>query len=321
MDHEAVQTINDPVAADFAGSDLRTVVRRYLHATRPKFFPASVLPVIVGTSCGASLAHQLDGLCAFLALLATVFVHAASNVINDVGDDLNGSDASNVSRIYPYTGGSRFIQNGILSRQTMRGLAYALLAAATAIGVILVGLKGPAIVAFGLIGISLGWLYSLPKIQLSGRGLGEIAVALAFGVLPVTGASWLQTGYINLITLLVSIPVSLWVAAILLINEVPDIDADRAAGKLTMPVRIGPAGTRVLYCLLQVGAALMVLLLIAMRPLWWPAALLPTGLALFACFLGGDISAERRAQTRVIEFTLAVHALGCLWLTAWLAFC
>ena len=241
MSQESVPPIN-PAPGEFVGDSSARSAKRLFHATRPKFFPASVLPVVVGTAWGAYVAGAFDAYVFMLALVATVCVHAASNVLNDVGDEMIGTDRINEQRIYPYTGGSRFIQMGILSQSIMARLGAGLLVFAAILGVLLFLEKGPAILLFGLAGIALGVLYSLGPVKLSSLGIGEIAVAVAFGVLPVTGAAWLQGASIDTALVLYSLPVSAWVFAILFINEVPDIKADGATGKNTLPVRLGLQG-------------------------------------------------------------------------------
>ncbi|HEY5808270.1 MAG TPA: 1,4-dihydroxy-2-naphthoate octaprenyltransferase, partial [Povalibacter sp.] len=241
----------EPSAALLRGDSPATHARRLWLATRPAFLTASVLPVLVGTAWGYRISGKFAAVSFVLALLATVFVHAASNVLNDVGDDIGGTDNANDERIFPYTGGSRFIQNGVMSAGEMKSWGVTLLLLALAPGAGLLWLHGPQVLIFGAVGIALGVLYSVPKVQLSAHGLGETAVALAFGVLPVVGAAWLQSGVISTGSLAISIPVALWVAAILLINEVTDIRADAAAGKRTLVVRLGVAVTRRVYAGLQ----------------------------------------------------------------------
>ena len=94
-----------PAPENFAGGSAAQTCKRLFHATRPKFFPASVLPVLAGSAWGFQVAGEFDVLVFALALFATVCVHAGSNVINDVGDDAGGTDRQNEDRIYPYTGG------------------------------------------------------------------------------------------------------------------------------------------------------------------------------------------------------------------------
>lgn len=304
----------EPSAQRFEGGLLRRVVLRWTLATRPKFLTASVLPVLVGTAWGARDGAGLDGLAFALALLATVCVHAAANVFNDVGDELGGSDRANAERIHPYTGGSRFIQNGVMSLRAMLGLSAALLAAALVLGALLAALKGPVVVWLGLAGIGLGICYSLPAVQLSGRGIGEATVAVAFGLLPVVGAAWLQSGSFGGAAAWVAVPVSLWVAAILLINEVPDRIADGEFGKRTLAVRLGERGSRRLYAALHViAAAASVAAALAGR---LPAfvALGPVLLLGIALPAARRIGGDRASMQRAIEMTLLTHALGCVWL-------
>ncbi|MEP6548933.1 MAG: prenyltransferase [Gammaproteobacteria bacterium] len=311
---DAHPPIDEPSPA-LAGPGLAAAARRAFLATRPPFMVAAVSPVLVGTAWAGAAFGRFDGRMFALALGAMVLAHAAANVYNDVGDDVIGADAGNTDRIYPYTGGSRFIQAGLLSRSQMTRLALGLAGAALLLGLVLAVLRGPAVIGLGIAGLALGLLYSLPGVQLSARGLGEATVAIGFGVLPVLGSVWLQTGIIDADALLLSLPVSAWAAAILIINEVPDIEADRRAGKRTLVVRWGAGGARRLYggltliALAASGAAIAR----HMLPLWFGLpALIFAGLGLRAV---RGISSERAARPRLrksIELTLAVHALGCV---------
>jgi 1,4-dihydroxy-2-naphthoate octaprenyltransferase len=310
--------VADPTPADFQG-DGPQALRRLFHATRPKFYPASVLPVLAGSAWGYQVAGAFDALPFVLALLATVCVHASANVLNDVGDEQGGTDRRNTGRIYPYTGGSRFIQAGIMDISAMTRLGVGLLVVAMLAGVALIWLKGLMVLYFGLAGIALTVLYSLGPVRLASIGLGELAVAIGLGVIPVVGAAWLQSGIINTQAVLFSVPVSAWVAAILLINEVPDIEADGATGKRTLPVRLGLGGTSALYVTIHLLAVAAVVQLTATNalPIWSP--LVPAAL-LFLVFRAASAirvgPVERDAMTGGIEATLAVHTVGSLWLTA-----
>ena len=318
MSEQSARPLN-PVPDEFAGGSPVRGLKRAFHATRPKFFPASVLPVIVGTAWGAWVTNQFDLYVFVLALVATVCVHAASNVLNDVGDETIGTDRRNEQRIYPYTGGSRFIQTGILTQSKMARLGISLLLIAALAGMALLIEKGPIVIVFGLIGIALGVLYSLGPIKLSTIGLGESAVAVAFGVLPVTGAAWLQGAAIETSLILYSLPVSAWVAAILLINEVPDIEADGACGKDTLPVKLGLGATSQLYFAVQLAAAVFIVVLTLQDRLPPIAPLLPFALLFLAwrASMAIKIGIENReSMTQAIESTLAIHTIGCLWLSA-----
>ena len=316
MSQDNIRPLN-PVPEEFAGDSLGQNLKRALHATRPKFFPASALPVVVGSAWGAYATGQFNTYVFILALVATVCVHAASNVLNDVGDEEIGTDPQNELRIYPYTGGSRFIQTGILSKTRMARLGITLIVIATLAGLTLYVERGPTVITFGLVGIALGVLYSLGPVKLSSLGIGETAVAIAFGVLPVTGAAWLQGATIDTTLILFSIPVSAWVAAILLINEVPDIKADGACGKNTLPVRLGLNATANLYIIIHVVAAAIVVLLTVQGQLPLLAPLVPLGLLALgwkaATGIRGGVE-QREAMAKSIEATLGVHTIGCIWL-------
>jgi 1,4-dihydroxy-2-naphthoate octaprenyltransferase len=282
------------------------------------FLTASILPVLVGTSWGYRAAGELDLSALLWAIAAIACVHAAVNVLNDVFDELGGSDRVNVGRIFPYTGGSRFIQNGVLSIRAMAVWGVLLLLLGGLFGAVLLLEKGAPVLWFGLAGVALGVLYSAPPVQLSARGLGEAAVGMGFGFLPVVGAAWLQSPDAALSALLPSVPVACWAMAILLINEVPDQEADAAAGKRTLVVRLDPARTAVLYVLLQLLALIAIAAAVGLN--WLPLAALvalPVLLAA-AVYAGLGLGAGQRRLKRSIELTLMVHAFGCVWLTGWL---
>jgi len=312
-----VAPITGPSPEQFAGDMPAQVSRRLFNAMRPKFFPASVLPVLAGSAWGYMVAGHFDLPVFLLAMLATVCMHAGANVLNDVGDDSGGTDRQNEDRIYPYTGGSRFIQTGIMSASGMARLGMSLLAVAAIAGMLLLYSKGPIILWFGLAGVLLTVLYSLGPVRLASIGLGEISVGVGLGVLPVVGAAWLQSGILNLDAVLFSLPVSAWVAAILLINEVPDISADGATGKRTLPVRLGLAGTSALYLVLHLAAVGAVVWLTLRGGLPLLAPLAPVALLALAWQATRSIRqgiADRPGMTKAIEMTLGIHTIGSIWL-------
>ncbi len=309
------RTHTDRPSVELAGPGLLNAARRGFLATRPAFLVASVLPVLVGTAWADVAFHRFDGLWFALALAATLLAHAATNVYNDVSDDQIGADLGNEGRIYPYTGGSRFIQTGLLSRREMTLLAIGLLVAALAVGSALAAVRGAGVVLLGVAGLGLGLLYSLPGAQLSARGVGEAAVALGLGVLPVLGSVWLQTGVIDSGAVVLCIPVSCWVAAILIINEVPDVEADRRARKRTLVVRWGASGARTIYRMLTLVAFAASIWGITRGglPAWY--ALPAIVFAALGFVAAHRISMERAFRQRLkqgIELTLAIQAAGCI---------
>jgi len=188
---------------------------------------------------------------------------------------------------------------------------------------VLIYLKGAMVLYLGLAGVALGVLYSLGPVRLASLGIGETAVAIGFGVVPVAGAAWLQGAAIDATLILFSLPVSVWVAAILLINEVPDIAADGATGKRTLPVRLGLGGTSVVYLALHVAAAAVTGWLTYSGALPSLAPVVPIALLAIAVKSSQAIRRgidDRAGMTKAIEGTLAIHTIGSLWLAACILF-
>jgi len=311
--------MTEPTVAALGGTTFRKTALRFFLATRPKFLTASVLPVLIGTAWGWQESGAFNGMVFGLALLTTVFVHATANVLNDVFDDLNGNDRVNEARISPYTGGSRFIQNGLIAVPQMFWFGVTLMVLGAAFGTALLMLTGPGVIVFGAVGVGLGILYSAPPFSLSARGLGEVTVGIAFGVLPVVGSAWLQSGQMSVDAVLLSIPISMWVAAILLINEVPDAVADASVNRKTFVVRFGLKATQVLYLVLHGVAfgAVAVAAVNGLLPLW--AIALPVLMLIGAFKAAQGITAFEHDDAALrpgIETTLGLHMVGSLWMTA-----
>ena len=201
----------------------------------------------------------------------------------------------------------------------MARLGISLLTVAAIAGLLLILLKGPMILAFGLAGVALAVFYSLGPVRLASIGMGELAVAVGLGAIPVVGSAWLQSGAIDNAAIIFSVPVSAWVAAILLINEVPDIKADGATGKRTLPVRLGHSGTAVLYVVIHLVAAAAFVQMAVSGALPLLAPVVPIGLLILAIKSAGAIKkgvADRAGLTAAIEGTLAIHTIGSIWLVA-----
>ncbi|MBB4286815.1 prenyltransferase [Roseospira goensis] len=293
----------------------------YVQALRPGFLLASIAPVVVGTAWGAAQTGAFDPLSALLFLVGMVLGHSAGNVLNDVCDDASGNDPVNDGRITPFTGGSRVIQDALLTRRQMTWFVVALLAGCALTGVGLVALHGGPILAFGLAMGTLVLLYHMPPLRLNHRGLGEALVGLMFGVAPVTAAAWLQGGPVDGPTLLVSVPVTAWVVNILIVNEIPDRVADRAVGKLTLIGVLGVRGALVLQVGLDILALVALAVLVAMGALAAWAMVVPVLLTAGMTPLRLRTDPDSRAaMLRTIHGTLALHGVGALSMTAGLLF-
>ncbi|MGI9142587.1 MAG: prenyltransferase [Fluviibacter sp.] len=219
-------------------------------ATRPAFLSVTLVGVILGL-CSASAEGSLHSpLLAIITLIFALVSHAGANVINDYYDSISGCDEANVDRIFPFTGGSRFIQNGLLSTTQTAIFGYTLLAIVIPAGIYLMNKSGPALIAIGLAGLFLGLAYSAKPLALQSRGIGEIVITLAW-TLVVVGTDYVQRGQFSQTALLAGFAYALLVANVLFVNQIPDRIADATTGKRTLIVRFGagisPWGSSILY--------------------------------------------------------------------------
>ena len=225
---------------------LPTSYSRYFAATRPGFLSATLASVLLGLAAASGVTY-MDYAAAGLTLLGALAAHASFNVLNDVFDHQSGSDTINIDRVYPFTGGSRIIQNLVLSPQQMLYFGIALLLFAALAGLILLVRGGLALIAIGVVGLFLGWAYSVPPLRLCGRGLGELCVGIGFGVLIPVGTALVQTGHLHVTAILAGLPYGALIAAVLIINQVPDFRADAATDKYNLVVRMSREKAWMIY--------------------------------------------------------------------------
>lgn len=222
---------------------------RYFAATRPAFLSVTIVGCLLGFASAAGSGRHLDPVPATLTLFFALVAHAGANVLNDYYDALSGCDAGNTRRVFPFTGGSRFIQNGVLSLRATRLYGYALLATVIPAGLYLAALSDARLIGIGIAGLTVAWAYSAPPFQLQARGLGEFGITGAW-LLVVSGADFVQRHAWHAAPVVAGIGFALLVANVLYINQFPDMEADDAAGKRTVVVRFGRARARWGYVLI-----------------------------------------------------------------------
>ena len=253
-----------------------------LRTTRLPFLTATIVPVVLGIAIAAS-DGAFDLLTALLTVVGACFVQLGLNVANDYFDTVQGADDLNVTPT-KFSGGSRVIQYGLVSRRRMGLLAATFYVAAGIVGIVLLALRpSPALLAIGVVGLIVSLAYTAPPLKLVYRGFGELAVAIGFGPLMLLGAYVVQTG--GLVTteaVVASLPIALLVALILYVNEIPDRRGDERAGKRTLPVRLSKGAVIAGYRLAVSAAYVIVVIGVAAGLLPVPAllALLTVPLAL-----------------------------------------
>lgn len=262
----------EPTPASFS-----SVISLYFFATRPAFLLATLAACMLGFAGAIYSGVPINLSTAVLTLLLALLVHAAVNVLNDYADALNGTDDCNTQRLYPFTGGSRFIQNRILNPTQTLNFAYALMTASILGGLWLSWQVGSGLVLIGSLGMLIGWAYSTSPLRLNSRGLGELCVLLGFlGI--VIGADFVQRQSFSVQPIMVGMPYALLATNLLFINQYPDRQADETAGKRNLVVRLAPTFsvwiyfTLVLLVLIWIAAVialggLTMLALVAALPL------------------------------------------------------
>lgn len=253
---------------------------RYFAATRPAFLSVTFVGCLIGLASAAAGGVRLDAEMATLTLFFALVAHAGVNVLNDYFDAQNGTDAANLDRIFPFTGGSRFIQNGVMSQRATGVFSYALLASVIPAGLWLTAHSAPGLLLIGLCGLLIGWAYSAPPLHAVSRGLGEFSVTAGW-VLIVVGTDFVQRHHFAFAPLAAGLGFALLVANLLYINQFPDAKADAKAGKLTLVVRLRPNRARWGYVVLAVFCGVWTAVCIASGALPKAAAvaLLPLGLS------------------------------------------
>jgi 1,4-dihydroxy-2-naphthoate octaprenyltransferase len=224
-----------------------SMIRIWVMAARVRTLPAAVAPVLVGTSLalGAGEFHPL----AFVAaLLGAVLIQVGTNLSNDYSDARRGADSED--RLGPV----RVTAGGLVPPRQVLVATYATFGLAVVCGAYLVAVAGPELIAVGAASILAGVLYTGGPRPYGYEGLGEVFVFLFFGVVAVAGSYFVQVQELPWQAFGCAVPVGLLASAILVVNNVRDIDTDRRAGKRTLAVRLGRGRTRGLYTAMVAGA-------------------------------------------------------------------
>ncbi|MCH7698052.1 MAG: 1,4-dihydroxy-2-naphthoate polyprenyltransferase [Chloroflexi bacterium] len=275
--------------------------RHWITAIRPLTLPAAVAPVLVGTAAAASIEDSFR-LAIFIATLAAaILIQIGTNFANDVFDFEHGADTTD--RLGP----PRVTQSGLISPERVRlgtGVAFG---GAAAIGVYLIVVGGWPILAIGVLSILAGIAYTGGPWPLGYHGLGDVAVFAFFGMTAVIGTYYLQANAVSATVVVAAVPVGLLVTAILVVNNLRDIETDRRAGKRTLAVRIGDRATRLQYMLLILGPYALTPVLWAMDAGAWvllACGSLPIALILVRAVLSGTTG---RGLNDILKRTALLH--------------
>ncbi len=232
--------------------------RIWIRAIRAPFFTATIIPVTLGSIIAWHDTSDFIWLRFWLTMVSILFIHAGTNLANDYFDHLSGCDEAN-STPTPFSGGSRVIQEGLIAPKKILYVSLASFIVGSAIGLYLNHMcNGNVILILGMIGVSLGFFYSIKSFRIGYGGLGELAVGIGFGPLILLGSYYVQVQALTFRIFLISIPVGILIALVVFINEFPDYLADKKAGKRTLVVRLGKESAIVLYHILLASVYLVI---------------------------------------------------------------
>jgi 1,4-dihydroxy-2-naphthoate polyprenyltransferase len=277
-------------------------MRIWLMAARPRTLPAAIAPVLVGTAAAVQWAGRLPRVGAFIAaLIGSVFIQIGTNLANDYSDAKRGADTAD--RLGPV----RVTSAGLVTPRRVLTATWIAFAVAVACGIYLATVAGVAILVVGAFSIAAGILYTGGPRPYGYEGLGEVFVFLFFGLVAVNGSYYVQVEELAALPLGLSIAIGFLATAIIVVNNVRDLETDRRAGKMTLAVRMGRANAVNLYRLLVLGAfAVLPIALVAGE-----SSLLPLiGLAALPLAIGPMRTMSERTDGPALNGALA--ATGAL---------
>ncbi len=227
--------------------------RQWLAGTRPRTLPAAVVPVLIGS--GVALGYdRFSWWRALLALVVALALQIGVNFANDYSDGVRGSDAKRVGPV-------RLVAAGLATPRHVLAAAFGCFLVAGAAGLALAAVTAWWLVAVGAACVAAAWFYTGGPRPYGYHGLGEVFVFTFFGVVAVAGTAYVQMDRFSWLGLAASVPAGLLACALLIVNNLRDIQGDTVAAKRTLAVRLGDARSRTAYLLTLVlafcGAALI----------------------------------------------------------------
>ena len=235
--------------------------RIWLMAARPRTLPAAAAPVFVGTALAGTLG-TFKPLTFAATLLGALFIQIGTNLSNDYSDARRGADTED--RLGPV----RVTAGGLMPPRRVLVGTYAAFGVAVAAGLYLAAVAGWELLVVGAASILAGVLYTGGPRPYGYEGLGELFVFTFFGLVAVAGSYFVQTEDLRWEAVALGVPVGLLAAAILVVNNVRDVDTDRRAGKRTLAVKLGRERARRLFVAMLVVAFLVPVALVPALSAW-----------------------------------------------------
>lgn len=208
-------------------------------AVRPQFFTATIIPVVLGAAVARHHTGEFNWGMFWLTLIGGIFIHAGLNYSNDYYDYRTGNDLVNKTPT-PFSGGSRFLREGILRPSSVIAASLICFSIGGAIGLYLnYLLKTNVILIIGFIGVPLAFFYTAEPVKIGYGCFAEIATGFGFGTLMVMGSYYVQAVKLSYEAFWASLPIAILIALVQFINQFPDYEADKKVFKNNTVVRVG----------------------------------------------------------------------------------
>ena len=282
----------------------RPTASQWVAAARPRTLPAAISPVIAATGI-AAYEGGFALLPALLALVVALALQVGVNYANDYSDGIRGTDTTRV-------GPMRLVGSGLAWPAAVRAAAFASFGVAAVAGLVLVIITQHWwLLVVGVACVLAAWYYTGGKRPYGYRGFGELFVFVFFGLVATCGTGYVQTGRVSLALVAAAVGIGALACAILVVNNLRDIDGDRAAGKRTLATRLDYRGTRALYVALVSLGAIMINVVAALTSAWTllgllgPVVIIPAARTVLAGARGRDLIGVLKA-TGLAELVAAI---------------
>jgi 1,4-dihydroxy-2-naphthoate octaprenyltransferase len=247
------------------------VWRGFWQLADPKIWIASTVPMLVAAALAYSSTGRFHPGWFLLSAAGIYLIETGKNAINEHVDYKSGADRNvTPENRTPFSGGKKTIVDGKLTLGEVKVISYGTMLAACAIGLFIVLYREFNVLWIGLAGVFMSVFYSIPPFRFAYSGLGELAVGFTFGPLITTGMYLVLTGSVEPRVVAASLPIGFLIANVLWINQYPDYEADKKAGKYNWVVRMGKEkGIRVFVLMFALAyAAFLLLALLYRNPVW-----------------------------------------------------
>jgi len=293
----------------------------WIIAVRPQFFTATIVPITLGAAIARHDTGHFDWGLFWMTLIGGIFIHGGLNFTNDYFDFKTGNDVVK-SNPTPFSGGSRFLREGILKPRQVQLAGLICFAAGSAMGLYLNYLCGGyMILLIGIVGVFIAYFYNADPLKIGYTRLSEVSTGFGFGTLMVLGAYYVQAKKLSWEAFFASVPIAILIALVQFINQFPDYDADKAAHKNNTVVMLGKEKAIAYYRFFLISVYVIVFFGIVFKV--FPFAAILTFVTLPAAIKAIRVAVAHFDKIKELlpanALTIAIHlSFGILFVTAYL---